>query len=45
MTKNPKIPKTQTQERIVINDGQPKHRYMYIKLYLQDMVPRQTLLQ
>ena len=28
VTKNPKLPKTQTQERIEINDGQPNHRYV-----------------
>ena len=28
VTENPKLPKTQTHERNVVNDGQPKHRYV-----------------
>ena len=39
VTKNPKLPKTQTQERIEINDGQPEHRYVK-QASLQDMAPQ-----
>ena len=44
MTKNPKLSKTQTQERNVINDGQPITKtHMYSKLYLQNIINNHDL--